>query len=81
MHETKSETADISVKLNVKVIERMDPENGEVYQHPHFDHKITSVIQMKNETQGLSDYGYELIFDNDENIFRVVKRNEQLSLI
>lgn len=81
MQETKSKTGDISLKLSIEVSERMDPDNGELSLRPFFQHKITSVIQMKSETQGLSDADYELIFDADEMVFRVAKRNEQLSLI
>ena len=71
MESKGSYTAEITVKLKIDLIQSMVPDvlNGEQTSRsaiiPQFDHKVRSVMQIKDEAEGSLRGDYELVYDDE----------------
>lgn len=68
MQEQKNDTAEINVKLKIELqksyIDVSYNDQREIVK-PVFTHKVTSVLQIKDEQSGSFGGKYELIWDNE----------------
>ena len=66
-------TIKIDIEMAMKVVQNFDPAiNGDTRTVlvPTISHKVGSVMQIKDETKGSTDYdGYELVWDEDRGEF------------
>ena len=66
-------TIKIDIEMAMKVVQNFDPAiNGDTRTVlvPTISHKVGSVMQIKDETKGSTDYeGYELVWDEDREEF------------
>ena len=64
-----SEEAELTVKLKIKLKKERDPFAGEGIPRemavPKFDHKVSSVMQIKDELTGSLGGNYELVWDGE----------------
>ena len=70
MRAQHSSTARISLKLDIELIKDMvddtdskEPGKKRWIDRPHFEHKVSSVMQIKSEQTGKFDEAYELVYD------------------
>lgn len=70
----ESSDATLTIKLNISLTDATAPDFSSPYSNtmrkiikPRFDHKISSVMQIKNEASGSLKGEYELVFDKYQN--------------
>lgn len=77
MENKESELAEMTIKVKIMLDKRQiaDPDNGGQREIvvPKFDHKVSSVMQVKYEKKGMLSGDYELVFDRS--IGKYVIRN------
>lgn len=76
MQTKESKDATLTVKLNINLTEVEVPDFESAYPNamrktnkPRFDHKVSSVMQIKSEESGSLKGEYELVLDEDEQDF------------
>lgn len=70
MQDKKSNEATVTIKLSVKLEDAEVPDytskhDTRTIKKPQFDHKISSVMQIKSEESGSLKGEYELVWDGD----------------
>lgn len=69
MKEQENDIAEITMKLKI-TLEHDSVDMGYDKQRPiikpKFDHKVTSVMQMKDETSGCLNGDYEMVWDEEK---------------
>ena len=65
MQSKGSDSGEVNLKLKISLNHGLQ-KTGKKYINPKFEHKITSVIQMKNEVTGTIEGRYELNSDNGQ---------------
>ena len=82
MQQKESSDATLTLKLSISLTEQDAPDFESAYanamrkvQKPRFDHKISSVMQIKTEESGSLKGEYELVWDEEAQDY-VVKPNE-----
>lgn len=73
MREQRSPTARISLKLDIELTKDMvddvnsaEPGKKRWIDRPRFEHKVSSVMQIKSEQTGEFDEAYELVYDESK---------------
>lgn len=83
MAKKDSDFAEVTVKLKITLMEAVQPIDGSFrnYTRPHLSHKISSVMQVRDEKSGAFTGDYELVLDKEtkEYVMRPVD-DEQMSL-
>lgn len=76
MQVKESKDATLTVKLNINLTEVEVPDFESAYPNamrkinkPRFDHKVSSVMQIKSEESGSLKGEYELVWDEDKQDF------------
>ena len=76
MYSKGSDEASLTIKLNISIKEVEVPDYSMLYQDsmrktftPSFTHKVSSVLQIKNEQSGKLGGNYELVYDELEKVY------------
>lgn len=65
MKEKEENEAEITIKLGIKLIEEIDKKdiNRKIVK-PMFEHKVSSILKIKDEKSGILKGDYELVWDS-----------------
>lgn len=86
MYNKDSDEAAVTIKLNISIKEVEVPDYSMPYQGavrktftPSFTHKVSSVLQIKNELSGKLGGNYELVYDELEKVYTMkpIEDNQQ----
>lgn len=87
MEQRESETAEMTVKLKIRLKKKTAPDYKEVRYPaerdivvPVFEHKVSSVLQMKFEKYGLLAGDYELVWSENNGYYIRSVKDGQTSL-